>query len=458
MTQQPLDLRTSMRLVRRHKFLVGIVLLLGILGGAGYAVHYPPMLSSTALVELPQTQQSTSAGAGTANTGPDPYTATQEVIAGSSDVLTAALPAIHPAISLTALRQDVQVGSLTPYVISITAKDKDAGTAEAMANAVANSYVHYIGTANSAVGRVSAQLLEPATTAAGPTLVKSLITYALVGAISGGLIGAVIAIAIGRNDRRLRERNEIADAIGVPILVSLPVTHPSDAGGWTELIQHYQPEIVDAWRLHKALRDLGVAGVRPSDLGAASGSSLTVLSLSSDRRALALGPQLAVFAAAQGIPTTLVVGPQQDTNVTAALRAACATPPPQRPGNLQVAVIDQYRGDQLPPAALTVVVSVVDGATPGVAGTVPTTMTVLGVSAGAVTAGQLARVAAAAAAANRDVVGILLADPDSGDQTTGRLPQLARSGRHQMPTRTNGASEGVREGLPSESAQTEVIS
>ena len=54
------------------------------------------------------------------------------------------------------------------------------------------------------------------------------------------------------------------------------------------------------------------------------------------------------------------------------------------------------------------------------------TATVLGVSAGAATAEQLARVAASAAADGRDIAGILVADPDPADHTTGRLPQLAR--------------------------------
>jgi hypothetical protein len=71
-------------------------------------------------------------------------------------------------------------------------------------------------------------------------------------------------------------------------------------------------------------------------------------------------------------------------------------------------------------------------------------MTVLGVSAGAATAGQLARVAASAAAADRDVVGIFVADPDSADQTTGRLPQLARPGQPKMPTRITGTATEVR--------------
>ena len=67
-----------------------------------------------------------------------------------------------------------------------------------------------------------------------------------------------------------------------------------------------------------------------------------------------------------------------------------------------------------------------------------TTATVLGVSAGAATAEQLARVAASAAADGREIAGILVADPDPADHTTGRLPQLARPAQRRMPTRVTG--------------------
>ena len=53
MSQKALDLRRSMQIVRRHKVLVGIVVALGIVGGAAYAVLKPPMLTSTALIALP---------------------------------------------------------------------------------------------------------------------------------------------------------------------------------------------------------------------------------------------------------------------------------------------------------------------------------------------------------------------------------------------------------------------
>ena len=53
MSQQAQDLRMSTQIVRRHKILVGILVALGILGGAAYATLNPPMLTSTALVALP---------------------------------------------------------------------------------------------------------------------------------------------------------------------------------------------------------------------------------------------------------------------------------------------------------------------------------------------------------------------------------------------------------------------
>ena len=54
MSQQALDLRRSVQTVRRHKILVGIMVALGLLIGAAYATLNPPMLTSTALIVLPQ--------------------------------------------------------------------------------------------------------------------------------------------------------------------------------------------------------------------------------------------------------------------------------------------------------------------------------------------------------------------------------------------------------------------
>ena len=443
MSEQALDLRRSAQILRRHKILVGIAVILGALAGIIYAAANPQLLTSTALVILPQSEQAQQGAAVIVDGAADPYTLTQQVIITSNVVLRNALPHVRPATSVDKLRRDISVGILTPYVISVTAKGNVASDAETTANAVARSYLNYVGSTSSPIGRVPAQVLEPATSATGAPL-RPLLLDILAGAVAGLLIGGIIALALGRNDRRLRERNEIADSIGVPVLASVSVGQPPDAAGWMNLLADYAPGAVDAWQLRKALHQLGPMGLNSSD-PRADGFSLAVLSLSTDRKALALGPQLAASAAAVGISTALVIGPAQDANTAATLRAACAAAvPPQRSGYLRVAVADDPHVDELPRAALTVVVAVVDGKAPRVADTMRTTATTLGVSASAVTAEQLARIAVSAAVDGREIAGILVADPDPADRTTGRVPQVARPGLRRMPTRMTGTTTEIR--------------
>ncbi len=444
MSEQPLDSRRSAQILRRHKILVGVAVILGALAGGVYAIGNPPLLTSTALVILPQSTQAQQGAAVIIDGGADPYTITQQVIMTSNAVLYGAVPHVRPAMSVNKLRRDISVGVLTPYVMSVSAQGKVASDAEATANAVALSYMSYVGSASSPIGPVPAQLLESATSATGAPL-RPIPVDILAGAVSGLLIGVIIALAIGRNDRRLRDRDEIADSIGVPVLASICVAHPSDAAGWMKLLADYAPGAVDAWQLRKALRQLALMGMNSSD-PRAGGFSLAVLSLSTDRKALALGPQLAALAASVGISTALVIGPAQDANTAATLRAACAAGvPPKRSRYLRVAVRDDPQVGELPGAALTIVVSVVDGKAPRVADTMRTTATMLAVSASAVTAEQLARIAVSAAVDGREIAGILVADPDPADRTTGRVPQVARPGLRRMPTRMTGAMTEIRQ-------------
>ena len=338
MSEQTLDLRRSLQILRRHYILIGVFAALGLFAGAGYAVLNPPMLASTALVALPPSNHEAP---------------TQVLIAGSNPVLSRALRSLDSPVSLQAIRSRVQVKSLTPNVLSISAKGKTAAQAERTTNAVANSYVAYVRAANSAVGPVQAQLVEAATSATGMSVPGYLLVTAGPGVLLGVLIGAIVALAISRRDRRLRERDEIANAIGVPVLASIPVGHPADAGRWTKLLEDYEPSVVHAWQLRNAMRYLRQTDVISANGSNGNGFSLAVLSLSSARGALALGPQLAVFAASLGIPTTLVIDPQQDANALAQLRAACAAPPSsRRSSKLQVAVTDDHHGGRQPAGAL----------------------------------------------------------------------------------------------------------
>jgi capsular polysaccharide biosynthesis protein len=443
MSQQALDLRRSIHIMRRHLKLCGAVVALGIAAGAGYAVLNPPMLTSTALVVLPQTatqnaQQSSSSGT-------DPVIATQVVIAGSDAVLTGALPHVSPPMSLDTLQTKVQVAPLAGSILAISATGSTAKRAEDTANAVANSYVDYVGSPTSPVGHLAVKVLEPAATATGTKLPVQIAIFAALGAIAGALVGFILSLILDRSDRRLVERDAIANSIAAPVLASLPVSHPSDAASWMKLLDEYDPQVVDAWVIHRMLQRFGVVDRGIENGANRNGFSLNILSLAADPAALALGPQMAAFAASMGIPAALVIGPQQDMNDVATLRTACSAPQASagRRRPLRLLVSEDGNLGQLR-ASFVVVVTVVDGRDPHIPDTTRTTTTMLGVSAGAATAEQLARVATAAAADGREIIGILVANPEPTDQTTGRVARLAPPLRRVLPTRVNGVPMEIR--------------
>jgi len=409
-----------LRAVRRHKVVFGVFVVLGALAGAGFAVLRPPLLSSKVLVVAPQH-------------GSNGGIQTQVVIAGSDPVLNGAIQR-YPVLSLEQLRRQVKVTSVTASALAITVEAKTANVAQDAADAVARSYVSFVGTPGIAGGQVKAQLLcskgaatSCATPATGTTVSAKVAETAGLGTLAGVLLGGIVVVSIGRTDRRLRERDEIAGAVGAPVLASVPVVHPSDTAGWVRLLEAYEPGVVHAWSLRKALRHVGVADGRSGG----GGVCLVVVSLSADRGALAVGPQLAVYAASLGVPTRLVIGPQQDPDATAALSAACTMAAGSgQAGSLRFAAGDLPDAGWVSGTGLTVVVAVADSRTPRLAAALPGNTTVLSVSAGVATAEQLARAAVSITNAGVDIAGILVADPDPADRTTGRLLPMGQPARH----------------------------
>ena len=427
MTQQQPNVGRSLRTVRRYKGLIGGFALLGVLAGVGYAVLNPPKQTSSALVILPN---------------PRPNIATDTLIADSAPVLSAALPAIGRGTTLAQLRTQITATDSTGNVISINATDKTASQAEADANAVASSFLSFIASANSPVGPVSGRVFVSATTATSGSAVKQFVSYGPIGLLAGALIGFIVALRRDRGDRRLRTRDEIANSIGVPVLAAVDVEWPRDAHAWLRLLAEYQPGAVQAWTLRSTLARLRTAG---SGTGQANGSSdsgatIALVSLATDPAALAIGPQMAVFAASLGIPTALIVCAQAPGEAMSTLRAAAAAWSPASAAQANVlqvfaATDDDLRGP-LPKAVLTVIVTAVDDGAPRASEAVRAHPTVLAVSPRAATPEQFARVAASAADAGGNVVGIMVANPDPDDVTTGFAPGLGRQPRA-LPTRIN---------------------
>jgi len=367
---------------------------------------------------------------------------TQVVIAGSQPVLTQALPKISPSMSLTELSSNVTITGLTDSVLSVAGKAKSPSEAEEIATAVANSYVEFVSSSSSPVGKVQARVFEPAVAATGGGLAMTAALYGLIGLFAGGLIGFIVAVIRSRGDRRLRQRDDIANSIGVPVVADIPVAHPANAQGWTKLLDEYEPGPVQSWRLRTLIEQLGITDMAPNSTR--GGFSLTVVTLTSDSNALALGPQLATFAAALGIPTALVLGPQQVPTTAAALRAACAADDGNRRGRLLRTVVSDDGRFSDPRAALVVMVVVMDGASPRMPDMMTTKATLLGVSSGGATADQLASAATAAMADGHHIAGILVADPDPEDKTTGRIPRLGRGVQAARPNRLGGVATESR--------------
>jgi len=397
---QELDVKKSWRAIRRHRRVVAAVAALGLLGGIAYALVEPPLHTATSMVVLPPPPASDAAKeAGTQTIE------TQVFIAESEPVLRSAGQNLTPPLATDVVRDRVKVTGVTQDVIKIDARGTSAQQAMRLANAVAEIYLVFVTTDQKLPGdlgkKTGARVLQEATTARGGNMVVHLGIFGLLGALLGAVAGAIGVLAAARGDRRLRLRDEIADAVGLPVLASVSSYQAKDVSDWANLLEHYAPTAVDAWSLRKTLHHLGL------DVKGGPPVSLCVISFAGDDKARPLGPQLAAFATSIGISTAIVVD-----------------------GHLE------------PPGkvALSIHLLVADRDAPHLTGAERTTSTIVALSAGTVTAEELARLAVAAAAEDRDIDGLVVTDPDPSDSTIGRVSQSMRRSGSRLPTILTGTA------------------
>ena len=405
MSTQELDVKKSWRAIRRHRRVVAAVAAAGLLAGLGYALLAPPLHSATSLVVLPPPAATNDDKAAPGTQAIE----TQVFIAESEPVLRSAGQNLTPPLGAEVVRDRVKVSGVTEDVIKIDAKGTSAQQAMRLANAVAEVYLVFITTDQKLPGdlgkKTGARVLEEATTARGGNLAVHLGIFGLLGALLGAVAGSIGVLAATRGDRRLRLRDEIADAVGLPVLASVSSFRAKDVSDWANLFEHYAPTAVEAWSLRKTLHHLGLDGKG----GAAV--SLSVISFAEDDKSLPLGPQLAAFASSIGISTSIVVDTHQEP-----------------PGEV----------------ALGIHLVVVDRDAPHLTGAARTTSTIVALSAGTVTAEELARLAVAAAADDRIIDGLVVTDPDPSDRTIGRVSQSTRLSGSRLPTLLTGAARRNR--------------
>ncbi|GAA1615377.1 Wzz/FepE/Etk N-terminal domain-containing protein [Kribbella karoonensis] len=407
MSAQQLDVRKSWRAIRRHRWIVAAAAAVGLLGGIAYGLAVPAMHTATSLVVLPPPAANDPAKTATA---PGVQSIdTQVYIAGSEPVLKSAGQNVTPALPTEKVRDRVKVTAVTTDVIQIDAQGTTAQQSMQLANAVAEVYLVFVTTDQKLPGdlgkKTGARILEQATTARGGNMLVHLGIFGLLGALAGAVAGSIGVLVRVRGDRRLRLRDEIADSVGLPVLASVSSYRATDRSDWAYLLEHYQPTAVEAWSLRKTLHHLAL------DVRDGTPGTLTVLSLAGDDKALPLGPQLAALANSIGISAAIVIDGHQEP-----------------------------AGDP----ALTIHLVVVDRETPHLGDAEHTASTIVALSAGFVTAEQLARLAVAAAAQDRTIDGIVVTDPDPTDRTTGRVSAATRRAGSRLPTLLSGTARRIR--------------
>jgi hypothetical protein len=183
MSQSAPDLRSSRPIFRRYGILILAAVTASLLAGVVTAAFSPAMVTSTALVALPATTLTAAAAV---------------PIATSDPVLAGALPSLSPGTSVATVRGEVQVSSPGPDVLSVTARAGTAAQAEATANAVAESYIGYAGSAGSPAGHMPAIMLQPAMSGSGAAGLMRLLVGAMLGLAAGVLTGVIAAVAYRR--------------------------------------------------------------------------------------------------------------------------------------------------------------------------------------------------------------------------------------------------------------------
>ena len=286
-----------------------------------------------------------------------------------------------------------------------------------------------------------ASVIQTASPAARAGLLTRYVYASAAGVLVAVLIAAATILFLTRRDRRLRYRDDIADAVGSPVIASVRTHVTGSVAGWISLLHDYTPGTVDAWAWRQALRRLtlvrssGGTGRNRTGKGKVEHpSSITVISLSGDPRGLAAGPQLATYAASVGLSTRLV--PAQRHEDAAALWAACASfeqGEESRPG--LCVKTDPQESEQVD---LDVVLVVADRHEPKLPEIPEGSVVIMSLSAGSTTAEELARVAVTVDDSGKRIQGIVVADPDYLDRTTGRLLQHERAQQIPLPARVPG--------------------
>ena len=262
-----------------------------------------------------------------------------------------------------------------------------------------------------------ATVIQPASPGKRSDFVTDVLTYVLGGAAACALIFALYILVTNQRDPKLRSRDEIADAVGIPVVTSMRVRPPRTTHACEGAAARVQPRTVPT-RGRCGSSSMVFVPEAGKEKPKTQGFVLIVLTVSGDTAGLAIGPQIASFAASNGIATQLFAAQRHES--ATALWAACSQHPERH--DVPVALSVTTVSDSRTRVDLTVRLIVLDRDTPEPdADLVAGGTAVLAVSSGSATRRNLADVVVAADRVGLGVQGIVVANPEPLDRTTGRL-------------------------------------
>jgi capsular polysaccharide biosynthesis protein len=493
--EQPLNLHASLQEIWRHRMLFILVAALCGLSGIIYGVLKPTNQTAVALVLLPPGTASNAAATGnsgvTGNSGASGNDIhTDAVIANSTPVLAAAGAKMSPPLGAAGVRNLVTVQPLSGQVLQIQVRAPVSGYAVQLSNAVASSYVDYVGqlqassaglgladlkkestnlthqinnlqtqintvfariTSEAAASRageqdaalvdslqseqsqVSLQLNTVASQIASAQVAKNStgnttrilqrgaaepvsrdtlpLEAGLIG-IAIGLLGTLIFVLLRlQRGQRLRLRDEIARAAGAPVIASLDAPSCTMPSAWRDFLNS-PPRATNEWALRHVLHSLRTSG------GQRLPQRIRVISFAGDSPALTTGPRLALHSAASGTRTALLPDDLLEIGESSlvSLWAAFTGADPAGRG-LPLTVGQNHDGDDPPQLLVSIVIFDGTSAIPSS----PDTVNLLSLSSNFVTADELAQLALKAVDGGSALDGIVVANPEPADKTSGLL-------------------------------------
>lgn len=252
---------------------------------------------------------------------------------------------------------------------------------------------------------------------ATPQSRSALVEYPVLGGLVGLMIASALAVVRVRRDKRLRARDAVAGAIGVPVVASVHAEPVSRASEWRRLMERHRTDPLETWNFRRVLHRLVMMDATGRDGGPLS---LTAVVLNGDKAALVAAVGLAQSAVQLGVRVVLDVPERPGT---AELRAGILAWLRSHGAGGDSMVLEPVEGGEFRGTSLRLVLVMVERGHPDVPADQNATLLIL--SAGVATADSLASVALAANSARSALGGILIVNAGPEDSTTGSLSQPA---------------------------------